>query len=130
MAQLECYAKRVRENRDVMPALDFARYIINSRMDRALSLFATDGHLKIDPLALVAEAHKLKDACQERFSSRDVNMKMEAVELQSLHEKIDTVGGQVTRLVAALTAAGALPGGLQLISGGLDAGPEVQKAAG
>src|SRR5436305_669612 len=119
MNTLESYSKRVKENRDVKAALDFARYVLNSRMEKALIPFAVGGHLKIDPLLLFKKADELRRDCQERFAvHRDGRVKLDGAEYESLHEKVDSIGEQVAKLAEAVMAltGSKVAGGLRIVN--------------
>lgn len=120
--QVDSYAERVRENRDVMQALDFARYVLNCGVVQVLEPVACDGPLKVDPALLRWKAQELARACQERFRLNDSKPHLEALQLQSIHEKLNQVAGYLSRLVVLPAGSVRQEGGagLRVISGGLE----------
>jgi hypothetical protein len=117
--RLEHYAARVSECRDLPEALDFARYVLNSRLSAVLRPHSSpDSCLKVDPDFLDWKARELARAVQDRYALNDTSPHLEALQLQSLHEKLNTIAGYLSKLAGQ-------PGGpakleLNVISGGLD----------
>jgi len=119
-------ALRVAENRDVMGALDFAHYVLNSGLIELCEANKTGleeegGGLVVDCALLREMANDVRRACQLRFSTNNDAPTWEAMELQSLHEKLDKVlnvlavtGGPVSAWTPA-----AVERRLKVISGGL-----------
>lgn len=97
--QLEILSARVAEGRDIATALQFARYILWSKLITIFRQASTDGLLKVDADFIQWKANELQNACQQRYvlgSESDATIPMEDV--TSLHEKIDALAGYVSRL--------------------------------
>ena len=117
--QVDSFAARVAENRDVIQGLDFARYVINSRLVRLFEAHACGGQLKVDGALLRWKAQELQRACQERFRLNDSKPHVEALQLQCIHEKLDTMAGYLSKLVGGNGAVVAPSRELRVIDGGL-----------
>ena len=124
--QVDSYAARVAENRDVMQALDFARFVLNSRLVNVLVPYGRGGELKVDPGLLRWKAEELQRACTDRFRMNDCKPHIEQLQLEAVHEKLDLVAGYLSKLVlqGAVMVELQQPS-LSVISGGLDEGPSV-----
>jgi hypothetical protein len=122
---LDDLSSRVAENRDVMPALDFARWLFFSGVLNLMEAHSCSGLLKVDGSNLRWKCQELQRACQERFRTNDSKPHLEALQLQSIHEKLNLMAGFLSRLVVVddSSAAATAKPGLVLISGGLDVGP-------
>ena len=177
LRRLQGYADLVRENRSVTEALDFGRYVINSRLCDLLATLETQisdspgtpaqkaagvgaisaasaprfprggsgtppplircpravtdlrpeapGGLKVDSSLLRWTAEELVRACTERFRLNDTKPHIEALQLQSINQKLDTIAGYLSKCVASGGAGKAGPE-LQVISGGLEEPPVLE----
>ena len=129
--RLAHYADLVRENRQVYEALDFARYVLNSGMLPLLAAHDTRadlpaGDLKIDSSLLRFNAEELQRACTERFRLNDSKPHLEALQLQSINQKLDTIAGYLGKF-AVPNGAGASVPELKVISGGLEESPVLER---
>jgi len=131
------FRARVAENRDVDQAVAFARFILNSRLPQVLEPQSRKDYLKVDGAFLRWKAEELERLCTERYRTNDQQPRLEALQLQSLHErqeslhgKVDVLAGLINRLLGDAGASfsgsciAAAPGGgeLKVISGELDGG--------
>jgi hypothetical protein len=120
-SRLESLSKRVAENRDVMPALEFARFVIWSGICELLEANSSDGPLKVDGSHLRWQCRELQTQCTERFRLNDSEPHIEALQLQSIHEKINTLAGYLSKLVVAGPAVvQSSEPELKILPGGLD----------
>jgi hypothetical protein len=119
--QLDSLSLRVAENRDVMPALDFAKWLFFSGLLELLEANACEGGLKVDGANLRWKCQELQHACQDRFAANDSKPHIEALQLQSIHEKLNTMAGYLAKLTVSGPAQVQQPQ-LNVISGGLDVG--------
>ena len=129
--RLDSLSARVRENRDVMAALDFARWLFWSGILELLEANACEGFHKVDGANLRWKCQELTRACQERFSRNDSKPHLEALQLQSIHEKLNLMAGFLSKLampaqVSVTSAAAPARVDLTVISGGL--APSVSEA--
>jgi hypothetical protein len=133
--ELDMFRARVAENRDVDQAVAFARFILNSRLAQVLEPQSRNDYLKVDGAFLRWKAEELERLCTERYRTNDQQPRLEALQLESLHErqealhgKVDVLAGLINRLLgdagASLSSScmPALPGSgeLKVISGDLD----------
>lgn len=95
---LDSFMDRVRENRDLMSAVEFARFVLNSRLPEVLEAAACDGPLKVDGVLIRWKANELEEMCAERFRLNDSKPHIEALQLQSIREKLDTMAGYLAEL--------------------------------
>ena len=123
-SRLDILRARVAENKDVMAALDFARWLFWSGLLELLEANACSGFLKVDGANLRWKCRELQRECQERFRLNDNEPHIAALRLQSIDEKLNTMAGYLSKLVAAGSAS-VQPGEceLRVISGGLDGSP-------
>jgi len=119
--RLDVLTARVRENRDVMSASEFSRWLFGSGLLELLEANSCDGFLKVDGAHLRWKCEELTRQCADRFRLNDSQPHLEALQLQALHEKLNTVAGYLSRLVSGPGASSSptVPP-LQIISGGLD----------
>lgn len=123
VARLDSYAARVAENRGVEEALDFAKWVINSRLPQVLAHHSCEdgqGGLKVDAALLRWKAEEVQRACQERYRLNDSKPHVEALQLQSIHEKLNLVAGYLSRLVVVDAGGAVTSPQLKVISGGLE----------
>jgi membrane protease subunit (stomatin/prohibitin family) len=118
--QLDSFAERVAENRDVLAALDFARYVLNSGLVKVLAPLAGDGFLKVDASFLQWKAQELQRGVQERLRPNDTKPHLEALQLQSLNQKLDTIAGYLSKLTVQGGAVLPASPTLNVIEGGLN----------
>jgi len=110
---LAIHARRVREGKDLMAALDFARYVMRSGIVTLLNEQGMDG------AKLRWMADQLAREVQERFVTNDTSPQLKDEDFRTLHDKLDLIAGFVSRLAPATVAASspALPS-LRVIQGG------------
>ena len=126
--RLDSLARRVAENRDVQPALEFARWLFWSGILELLEANACDGFLKVDGAHLRWRCEELQRQCTERYRLNDTKPHVEALQLQSIHEKLNLMAGYLSRLtVGPVQPAVTAP--LQIISGGLDVDPSARDSS-
>jgi hypothetical protein len=100
LMRLESYSARIAENRDVMEALNFARFVINSRLAHLLKAHANEGRLPVDGNLVDVKARELMDQCQRRFSAYDREPRITGEQLTTLHDKLDRLAVQVGQLMS------------------------------
>lgn len=117
--RLDTLSARVQENRCVDEACDFARWLLGSGIVGLLERGACDGFHKVDGANIRWKADELQRACQERYRRNDSKPHIEALQLQSIHEKLNLMAGYLSKLTVGGAQVHAAPE-LQIISGGLD----------
>lgn len=104
---LDRYQERVDQGHDLMPALDFARYVLWSGLVPLMKSEGQDGALKIDGSLLEWKAKELQEAVQARFrSERNGKCMLHETQLEALNRKLDLIAGRL----AQVTTAGCSPG--------------------
>ena len=116
--RLDSLSDRVRENLEVMAALDFARWLFFSGLLELLEAHSCQGLLKVDGPNLRWKCQELQHDCQERLRLNDSKPHLEALQLQSIREKLDTMAGYLSKLVVSGPAV--VQPDLRVISGGLE----------
>jgi len=99
--RLDSLSDRVRGNVDVMAALDFSRWLFFSGLLELLEANSCEGLFKVDGPNLRWKCEELRRACQERFRLNDSKPHLEALQLQSIREKLDMMAGYLSKLVVA-----------------------------
>lgn len=117
---LDTLKRRVAENLDVMPALDFARWLQWSGLVSLLEANSCDGLAKVDGPLLRWKCEELMRDCQERFRTNDREPHLAELELQSIHEKLNLMAGYLSRLTVDQAGAAGPAAKLKVISGGLE----------
>ena len=121
--RLETFRARVQENRDVMAASEFARWLFFSGLIELFKANAQDGFFKVDGCLIESKVETLLSMCNDRFRTNDQETSFQKSEFESLREKIDRMAGYLAKLsVAPAVAVAPAPesDGLKIISGGLD----------
>jgi hypothetical protein len=123
MNKLSSYSKRVSEGRDLVAAADFAKWLNFSGLIRLFKANPQDEPFKVDGPFMQWTLDQLIEQCNERFRTGNADPNFKSSEWQSMHEKIDTIAGYLSRLsVAPAVAVFPLPREeveLSVISGGL-----------
>jgi hypothetical protein len=99
--RLDILSRRVSEGRDVMAASEFARWIFFSGIIQLCKEHAQDGFLKIDGSLLQWKVEQLIEQCNERFRTNNLDPNFKAEDFRSLHDKLDTMAGYLSRLSVA-----------------------------
>jgi hypothetical protein len=110
--RLESFSKRVAENRDVMAASEFARWLSFSGIPRLLKANSNPAPLKVDGAHLQWKIDDLLAACNERFRTNNQTPTIEKSEVESMREKmdkmasnLDLMAAQISRLTSAVQAS-------------------------
>jgi len=111
--------RRVRENKDVMAALDFARYVTWSGIIKVLDANASESPLVVDGALIRWKCEELTRMCQERFRTGQSSPHVEQSELEAINRKLDLIAGHVAQFVPAVPTLKVEPC-FQVIAGGLD----------
>lgn len=101
MNRLASLSRRVSEARDVAEASDFARWLYFSGIINLLEANPYPEPLKVDGAFMRWTVDQLVEQCNERFRTNNSDPTFKAAEFQSLHEKIDTMAGYLSRLASA-----------------------------
>ncbi len=96
--RLEVLSARVAENRDVMAASEFCRWLAGSGVLEFLEANPQPPPLNVDGPLLRWQCKELLSACNERFARNDAAPHVSGLELQSIHEKLNLVAGYLSRL--------------------------------
>jgi len=92
---LRIYDRRMREGKELMAALDFARYVLRSGIPNLLNEYGLDG-AKLRWLA-----QEIVDEVQDRFRRNDTGANLHGSEVATIDHKLDLIAGQLSRLVAS-----------------------------
>src|SRR5512133_1091057 len=99
LTRLEVFERRVSENRDVMAASEFCRWLNFSGIFRILDAHPAPEPLKVDGAFLKWKSGEVLKACNDRFRTNDSKPHLAELQLQSLHDKLNTMAGYLSRLV-------------------------------
>lgn len=102
--RLDVLHRRVQEGRDVMAASEFARWLNFSGIIKLLEANAQDAPLKVDGALLRSKCEIVLAQCNDRFRTNSEDPNLAKAELLSIHEKLDTLAGYVSRLSAPAVA--------------------------
>jgi hypothetical protein len=114
---LDSLSARVAENRSLGEASDFARFVINSRLAELLKAHSCADLLKVDGALIEWKAKELLRTVQERWRLNDTKPHLEALQLQSIHEKLDCIAGYFAKALGSARPVGVEPE-LRVIAGG------------
>jgi hypothetical protein len=103
--RLETYRRRVQENKDVMAASEFARWLFFSGLLELFKANAQDGFFKVDGCLIESKTETLIELCNERFRTKNQDPSFAKAEFESLGEKIDKMAGYLAKLSAAPAVA-------------------------
>jgi len=95
---LAIHARRVREGKELMPALDFARYVLRSGLITLLNEFGRDG------ATMRWRVEQLMSEVQDRFTKNDTSPQLKDEDFRTLHDKLDLIAGYVSRIPASPAA--------------------------
>jgi len=93
--ELESYEKRAREGKDLMPALDFARFVTVSGIAKLLKQYPADGTLKVDGAFLEWKANEVKAMVQQQFVTGQIPGASTS-DLQEIRHKLDLIAGYLS----------------------------------
>jgi len=95
--RLGCYERRVSEGVDLMPALDFARFVFWSGIpDLCEQCHAVTGALKTDGSALRKRAKALQSLCEEMMTG-EAAPRIHETQMEAINRKLDLIAGHVGR---------------------------------
>jgi len=95
--RLGCYEKRVAEGVDLLPALDFAKFVFWSGIPQLCTLFpCTSEALKADGDALKKRAKALQSLCEETLTGEGTP-RVHETQLEAINRKLDLIAGHVGR---------------------------------
>ena len=103
--RLETLSRRVSEGRDMVAASEFARWVFFSGIIQLCKENAVDGALKVDGALLEWTVNELVQKCNERHRTNSSAPTVTEAELKSVHEKLDTIAGYLSRLSVAPAVA-------------------------
>jgi len=93
--ELESYEKRAREGKDLMPALDFARYVRVSGLAKLLKEYPATGTLKVDGAFLEWKANDVQEMIQRQFVT-GISPGPTTSDLQNISHKLDLIAGYLS----------------------------------
>lgn len=99
--RLDTFRQRVQENKDVMAASEFCRWLLFSGLIKLFKNNAQDGFLKVDGSLLESKIQTLLGMCNDRFRTNNQDPSFERTQIESLNEKIDRMAGYLSRLSVA-----------------------------
>jgi len=97
--QLETYARRVREGKDLMAALDFCRFLSRAGLANLLTESGLEG------ARMRERIETLQTDIQERFQKNEIGGRLEGQDVLTIDHKLDLIAGQLSRLVASPSLA-------------------------
>jgi hypothetical protein len=130
--RLDVLRDRVSENKEVMAALDFARWLFWSGLLELLEMNSREGPLKVDGANLRWKCQELQSACQDRFRTNGSEPRLAETQLRSINEKLDMIAGFISKVAvgACVPPAAAAPAPIiQVFPGGLDHATRSEKRA-
>jgi hypothetical protein len=94
--KLDSLAARVREGKDLDAALEFSRYVTNSRLCDLLDENAAKGPLPCNGKVIRRKAESLTQKVQLRFATRDTKPHVEISELEEINRKLGELSAAVS----------------------------------
>ena len=119
--RLESLRLRVKEGRDLDPALDFCRFILWSHIDKLLLPYQCDGELKVDVAYLRWKAEDLQREVQILYSTGKAAADANRGTMEAILHRLDLIAGHVAKFAPPATetaTVGDPPPALQVIQGG------------
>lgn len=95
--RLDRYQALVNEGRELEAALQFARFIIWSRLDRLMAPHDCEGALKVDSSLMLWKARELERTICEAYRSGKACPTPSQSVLEAIHHKLDLLAGYVAR---------------------------------
>jgi hypothetical protein len=120
MNRLERFDRSVQEGKCLEEALDFTRWLFFSGILTLLEANPQPQPLKVDGSMLRWKCGDVQRKVQERFRLNDSAPHVSATELQTLHDKLDTIAGFLSRFPQPVASTGAHEMQFAVIPGGLD----------
>jgi len=108
MNRLDRFDRCVQEGRSLEEALDFTRWLFFSGIITLCEMNPQPHPLKVDGALLRWKCSDVQRKVQERFRLNDLAPHVGASELQTLHDKLDTIAGFLSRFPQPAAAAGSL----------------------
>lgn len=99
--RLDVLARRVSENRDVLGASEFCRWLLFSGLIQFFKENSQPEPLKVDGAFVEWKIKELLYQCNERFRTGKTEPTIAESELKSIHEKMDLIAGYLSKLTAA-----------------------------
>jgi hypothetical protein len=100
--RLERFDRLVQEGRGMDEALGFVRYLKGSGLLKLFNVTFQESPLKVDGPLIHWRCNELEQSILRRYSTGDLQGRIEPKDLQTLHEKLDTLAGYVSKLVPAI----------------------------
>jgi len=103
--KLESLARDVRENKRVLEAADFARWVQFSGILKLFDAFPTDGPLQISAAIIRKQIRDLLFECGELFRMGKADPKYSASDISEINRKLDLIAAHVATLSAVAPVA-------------------------
>jgi hypothetical protein len=103
--RLDRYARLVSEGKSLEAALDFARYVFWSGIIDLCEMNAEEGFFKVDGAHLRWKSEELQRAVQQRFRVNDTSPHLSSAETETIHDKLDSIAGYLSKLSVAPAVA-------------------------
>jgi len=97
MTHLESWENLAREGKDLMPALDFTRYVLWSGIVKLLKAYPAEGTLKVDGAFLEWKAKEVAEMIQAQFKGGKPPGAT-STDLASINHKLDLIAGRLARI--------------------------------
>jgi len=96
--RLDSLQRRVNEGRDLDAAVEFARYILWSKLPDILKPHDCDGFLKVDSSFLRWKAEELQRCVTECYRLGKGAQRGEQTQLEAISRKLDLIAGQISKI--------------------------------
>ncbi len=83
---------------DLNAAIEFARYVLWSKLDDVLKPHDCDGALKVDSAFLRWKAEELQRNVQECYQLGKGATRTEQTQLEGINRKLDLIAGQLVKM--------------------------------
>jgi hypothetical protein len=98
--RLDSLQERVNEGKDLTAALEFARYVLWSKVDEILKPHDCDGFLKVDASLMRWKAEELQRAVHECYRTGKSLPEGSLTQLAGISHKLDLIAGRIALLQA------------------------------
>jgi len=102
--RLDRLLNRVREGQGLDEAVEFARWLRNSRVFELLQDFDNQGCLKVDTALLRWKTDELERQVTQRYASGKFAPKPDTSHLEQINHKLDLIAGHLSKFPIAETA--------------------------
>lgn len=101
MRRLDSYQDRVNEGKDLAAAVEYARYILWSKLAQVMRPHDCDGALKVDSSLMRWKAEELQRSVCDLYSSGKYVPRGEQAQLDRINQKLDLIAGRLSQVVTS-----------------------------